>query len=186
MTPAVFRRFKIIGSLLMLMLAVHVANIVLPIELRLFGIYPRELDHLPYIFSAPFLHADWMHLANNAIGFSVFSFLCLLHGSKMYFQVSSFVIIVSGLMVWAFARESTHIGASGWIFGLWSFSIALAWFDRSPRNILVALLVAVFYGGMVFGVLPTKSYISFEAHLFGAVSGAMAAGIYSKRRRYYR
>jgi membrane associated rhomboid family serine protease len=38
-----------------------------------------------------------------------------------------------------------------------------------------------FYGGMVFGVLPTAGYISFESHLFGAIAGIFAAFTLSKK-----
>jgi membrane associated rhomboid family serine protease len=34
---------------------------------------------------------------------------------------------------------------------------------------------------MVFGVLPTQSYISFESHLFGAIAGVIAASVLSKK-----
>ena len=91
------------------------------------------------------------------------------------------IIGVGGALVWLFARPGDHIGASGWIFGLWSLVIALAWFDRSPRNITIALAVLFFYGGMVFGVLPTQGYISFESHLFGAIAGVFAAFTLSKK-----
>ena len=67
------------------------------------------------------------------------------------------------------------------LVGLWSLVIALAWFDRSPRNIAIALAVVFFYGGMVFGVLPTQGYISFESHLSGAIAGDYAAFTLSKK-----
>ena len=37
-----------------------------------------------------------------------------------------------------------------------------------------------FYGGMVFGVLPTQG-VSFESHLFGAIAGVFAAFTLSKK-----
>jgi len=77
--------------------------------------------------------------------------------------------------VWLFGRPAIHIGASGWVFGLWSLSIAIAWFERKPVNILLALIIVLLYGGMIYGVLPGDQGVSWEAHLFGAISGIMAA-----------
>ncbi|MFN8796841.1 MAG: rhomboid family intramembrane serine protease, partial [Pseudanabaena sp.] len=31
------------------------------------------------------------------------------------------------------------------------------------------------YGGLIWGLLPTRSYISWEAHLFGFIGGIVAA-----------
>ena len=27
------------------------------------------------------------------------------------------------------------------------------------------------YGGLIFGILPLRSYVSFESHLFGLIAG---------------
>lgn len=77
-----------------------------------------------------------------------------------------------------FARTASHIGASGWVFGLWSLSIAMAVFDRSLKNIVIALIVVFLYGGMIYGVLPGDPRISFEAHIFGAIAGVLCAFFY--------
>ena len=61
--------------------------------------------------------------------------------------------------------------------------IALAWFDRSWRNIAISLAVVFFYGGMVVGVLPIDGQVSFESHLFGALSGVITAAILSREPR---
>ncbi len=89
-------------------------------------------------------------------------------------------------MVWLFARPAIHIGASGWIFGLWSLTIAMAWFDRRFINIVIAVFVIFFYGGMFYGVLPGRPGVSFESHLFGAVAGVICALLMAKTRRYER
>lgn len=92
------------------------------------------------------------------------------------FVIASFIIISSGgFLVWVFGRPAMHIGASGWVFGLWSLSIAIAWFERKPVNILLALVIVLLYGGMIYGMLPGERGVSWEAHLFGVISGIMAA-----------
>ncbi len=150
---------------------------------RLGGIHPRNPFGLVGIVTSPFLHGGIWHLINNLIGLSVFSFLCLLRGERFFISSSASIILLTGALVWIFARNGNHIGASGWIFGLWSLSIALAWFERSVMSILIGIFVVIFYGGMVFGVLPTRSYISFEAHLFGAIAGVITAAAMAKKSR---
>jgi membrane associated rhomboid family serine protease len=47
--------------------------------------------------------------------------------------------------------------------------------DRSPITLGAALFVGVLYGSILWGVLPGQPGVSWEAHLFGAVAGAVAA-----------
>ena len=158
-----------------LMVADFVANMLTGGWLNHFGIHPRQLHSLLNILSAPFLHANIGHLVSNLVGLSIFSFLCLLRGQRFFIWNSIFIIVVSGTLVWLFARGANHLGASGWIFGLWSLSIAQAWFEKSFISITISLFVVIFYGGMIWGVLPYHPYISFESHLFGAMAGWLAA-----------
>ncbi len=175
------QHWKAIVGVGVTMIAVHVVNIFTGGYLNSFGIEPREIGSAYTIATAPWLHADFGHLGSNLAAFVVLGSLVLLQGLRYFVKASALIILLGGALVWLFARDATHIGASGWIFGLWSLVIALAWFDRSPRNIAIALAVVFFYGGMVFGVLPTASYISFESHLFGAIAGIFAACTLSKK-----
>jgi membrane associated rhomboid family serine protease len=172
---AFWQRFKIVLTVCGVLSLVHIVNMALGGQLNQFGILPRDISSLPYIYSSPLLHGNLSHLVNNLIGLSLFSWLCLIRSVRLYVWSSLFIVTLTGILVWFFGRQAIHIGASGWIFGLWSLSIALAWFDRRPLNILIALIVVFLYGGMIYGVLPQGSSISFEAHFFGAVSGVLAA-----------
>ncbi|WP_411292094.1 rhomboid family intramembrane serine protease [Sphingorhabdus sp.] len=175
------QHWKAIAGTSAAMVAVHVVNIFTGGYLNSFGIEPREIGSAYTIATAPWLHANIGHLGSNLAAFVVLGSLVLLQGLRYFVKVSALIILLGGALVWLFGRDATHIGASGWIFGLWSLVIALAWFDRSPRNIAIALAVVFFYGGMVFGVLPTAGYISFESHLFGAIAGIFAAFTLSKK-----
>lgn len=175
------QHWKAIAGVAATMVAVHVVNLFTGGYLLTFGIEPREIGSAYTIATAPWLHADIGHLGSNLAAFVVLGSLVLLQGLRYFVKASALIILLGGALVWLFARDATHIGASGWIFGLWSLVIALAWFDRSPRNIAIALVVLFFYGGMVFGVLPTQGYISFESHLFGAIAGIFAAFTLSKK-----
>lgn len=164
------------------MVSVYFVNLLLGGWLFSFGIVPRYLESLPGIYVAPFLHGDMAHLLNNLVGLVIFSSLLFVHSLKRYLWSSFFIITVTGILVWLFARSALHIGASGWIFGLWSLLIATAWFERRLVNILIALAVAFFYGGMLYGVLPNDPRISFESHLFGAIAGVLCAFMQSKAK----
>jgi membrane associated rhomboid family serine protease len=168
-------RVAVLAAICAAMIAVHVIDLFLGGFLKSFGIQPREVGTAYTIATAPWLHASFGHLGSNLSAFIVLGGLCMLNGVRYFAKASLMIILLTGASVWLFGRSSTHIGASGWVFGLWSLAIATAWFDRSYRNILIAVGVVFFYGGMIFGVLPTQSYISFESHLFGALAGVVTA-----------
>jgi membrane associated rhomboid family serine protease len=163
-----------------IMVSAHVFNWAFNGWLNQFGLLPRQLDSLPGIYTAPFLHGSLAHLINNLVGFFIFSSLLFVHSLRHYLWSSFFIITLTGILVWCFGRPALHLGASGWIFGLWSLTIATAWFDRRFINILIALVVIFFYGSMLWGVLPGDTAVSFESHLFGAFSGAVCAFIHHR------
>ena len=180
MISSLWFRIRLLAFICLLLTGIHIFNMFTGESLRVFGVYPRSVDRLPFILSAPFIHGSWQHLINNLIGLSIFSSICLLRSTRFYLWSSLFIIVLTGLLVWLFARSSLHIGASGLIFGLWSLCIAMAWFERSFINIIIAIAVIIFYGGMAYGVLPTNPCISFESHFFGAVAGVVCAALASK------
>lgn len=175
-------RITVLTAICATMIAVHIVNLLLGGALLSFGIDPRNLASAYTIFTAPWLHADFGHLFSNLASFIVLAAICLLNGIRYFVKASLLIISITGVLVWSLARDNIHVGASGWIFGLWALVITLAFVDRSWRNIAIGLAVAFFYGGMVLGVLPTDSYISFESHLFGAIAGVGAAVILSRKR----
>lgn len=166
-----------------LLVVVHVVNVALDGYLVRYGILPREPSSLPFVLTAPFLHGDWLHLGNNLFGLAVFGTLTLLHGRAYFLKCSALIIVLGGLLLWAVGRPSLHIGASLWIFGLWSLTIASAWFSRSVMSLIIALAVLFFYGGMVWGLLPSDPMVSFEGHASGAVAGIVAAGTWARETR---
>ena len=54
-------------------------------------------------------------------------------------------------------------------------------FTHSAWDIIVGISLFLLYGGALVGVLPGQPGISWQAHLFGAVGGAIAAVMLAQR-----
>lgn len=148
------------------------------------GIHALEIDGLPGIVGAPFLHAGFAHLASNSLPLLVLGWLVLVGGLGRFLVATLVIVVVSGLFAWTFTAPGTVIiGASGVIFGWLGYLLARGIFERKVLQILVALVVLVFYGGMIFGVLPGTPGVSWQAHLGGFVGGVGAAWLIGRRGR---
>ncbi len=142
------------------------------------GIVPRRVDGLGGVLWAPLLHDNWMHLVANTVPLLVFGFLALAGGIAQFAMVTAIVWLASGLGTWLTADTgTTTIGASGVIFGWFAFLLARGLFARSVAQVVLALVLLVMWGGLLFGVLPGALGISWQAHLFGALGGVLAARI---------
>ena len=146
------------------------------------GIHAQDIDALPGIISAPFLHAGWDHLISNSLPFFVLGFLVLLGGLARWLLASLIAIITSGLAAWLLTPgEVVILGASGLIFGWLTYLLARGLWSRRPGQVAVAIGVLVLYGGLIFGVLPGQAGVSWQAHLGGAVGGVLAAWLLHRR-----
>lgn len=147
-----------------------------------FGIRARVLDGLPEIFTAPFLHAGWQHLASNSVPFFVLGFLVLLSGLARWVVSSLTSIVSSGLFAWLLTPAGTLVlGASGLVFGWLTYLIVRGLWSRRPGQVMVGVLVLLIYGGLIWGVLPGAVGVSWQAHLGGAVGGVVAAWALHRR-----
>ncbi|HHO56759.1 MAG TPA: rhomboid family intramembrane serine protease, partial [Trueperaceae bacterium] len=91
-----------------------------------------------------------------------------------------------GLGTWLFGGPNTvHLGASIIIFGYLGYLLASAYFERSLSTLLVAIVVGVLYGTMIFGVLPITKGVSWQGHLFGLLGGVLSAQLASKNREAF-
>jgi membrane associated rhomboid family serine protease len=82
-----------------------------------------------------------------------------------------------------FGRTAIHVGASGLIYGYFGYLLLAGWLSRELKLILISLFIGVGYGGLVFGILPSNPYISWEGHLFGFVSGLGCALIWGRVKK---
>lgn len=147
------------------------------------GIRPRDVDDLGSILVAPFLHYGWGHLANNSVLLLVLGVLVAWDGLRRWLAVSAVTVVVSGLFVWLFAAPYTvTLGASGLVFGWLTYLLVRAFYSRSWPEALIALGLAALYGSVLWGVLPLRDGVSWQAHLGGALGGVLAAWLVHRRR----
>lgn len=174
--------FKLLFIVVFSFCLVEVINIVTNRSLNSLGILPRTISGLTGVITAPWLHGGVGHFLSNIGPLIVLSFFVIQYGFKRYLGVSLLIIVGSGLTVWLFARTSHHIGASGLVYGYFGFLLVGGIISQKLKLILISVITAVAYGGLIWGVLPTQSYISFESHLFGFIFGVLAAFKFGKCR----
>ncbi|MDR9403246.1 MAG: rhomboid family intramembrane serine protease [Halothece sp. Uz-M2-17] len=149
-----------------------------------FGIAPRNVLGLRGIVLAPFLHGNLPHLIANTVPFLTLGWLVMLQETKDFWRVTGVTMLVGGLGVWLIGQPgSIHIGASILIFGYLGFLLFRGYFQRNAPSIALSIIVSIFYGSFIWGVLPTQAGISWEGHLFGFLGGVIAARWIGKSRR---
>lgn len=152
------------------------------LRLDSWGVSPRDPAELPQIFTAPLLHVGWQHLAANTIPFFVLGLVILLSGIRPFLVATLASVVVSGAFVWLFSAPGTvTLGASGVVFGWLAFVLVRGVFSGNVRHLLVGVVMFLVYGGVLWGVLPTASGISWQGHLGGAVGGVLAAWWLNRR-----
>jgi membrane associated rhomboid family serine protease len=167
----------ILGGLVGTMWAVMILNTaIFHGQLNNFGIAPHNLVGLRGILFAPFLHGDFGHLMSNTMPFIVLGWLVMLAETTDILVVTGLSMLIGGAGTWVFGSSGTsHIGASGVVFGFLGYLLMRGYFDRKISSILISLFVFSIYGTVLFGILPGRAGISWEGHLFGFLGGALAA-----------
>jgi len=177
------KHLKVPVQILAVIWIVFIIDIILPfLNLTHWGIHPRSLSGLPGIAFSPFLHGGIGHIISNSIPLFFLSFAMSFFYKKIWVKSTVLIILFGGLGVWLFALNghSNHIGASGLVFGYVTFLIAAGLFMKNIKAILVAVVIFFLYGGVLWGVLPTRPGVSWEGHLFGAIAGIAVAWMFRK------
>jgi membrane associated rhomboid family serine protease len=148
------------------------------------GIQSRSVAGLVGVPLAPFLHAGFAHLMANTVPFIVLGLLVAWRTGPRMWPVTVTIGILGGLGVWLLGpANSVTIGASGMVFGFFAYLVTAAILTRHWLDIVLAVLVLLFYGGLVWGILPTgvAPGVSWLAHLTGAAAGVAAAFAFARR-----
>lgn len=164
----------LIGSVTVLMWVLEGIDVLDNGALDQFGIQPHDVNDLPDIFTAPFMHAGFPHLMANTIPFVILGFIAAARGIAKFLAASLIIIVVGGLGVW-FLSSANTLGSSILIFGFFGYLVGRGIFERRVLDVVIAVLVVAVYGTMLVGVVPNDPTISWQGHLFGLIGGVLGA-----------
>ena len=158
---------------------VQIVNALVGYKLNVLGILPRVPVGMLGIVFCPLLHGSFSHIFMNSFFFFALALMVLLQGKQVFWVVVISVTVLSGLMVWLFARRALHVGASGLVVGLWSYSVTMAYYNPRLAHVLAAA-VGIFYFGtdLLASMLPQGKKVSVEGHIAGFIAGVMTASYF--------
>lgn len=167
----------VVGAFVALLFIVELLNFLTLRSLNgIFGLRPRTPDGLLDIVTFPLLHANVGHLMSNALPLIIFGFLVLLSGMRVFVITLALSWLGSGTFVWLLGGPGVTVGASGLVFGLFAFLLVRGFLNRNWWQILLSAVLFLAYGGILLGALPiVAGYVSWQAHLGGAIGGVLAA-----------
>lgn len=173
-------RLKFPFLLLLMIWVVEIYEFLYNKSFTTWGILPRKIEGLSGILTSPFIHSDFDHLISNSVPLFTLSAIMVVFYKRV--AVASFVIIylLTGSMVWLFARHSYIVGASGVVYGLASFVLFAGIFRRNVKSIVLSLVVLTVYSSFLAGIIPSdvRERVSWESHLFGSLVGIFVAYLF--------
>ncbi|MDQ1246266.1 MAG: hypothetical protein QG597_634 [Actinomycetota bacterium] len=178
------RRERLIGIVAPVLIMVaamwllELLDVLLRGRLDYWGIQSRTAAGLTGVPLAPFLHSGFSHLLANTVPFVVLGLLVAWRTERRMWPVTVTIGVLGGLGVWLLGPANVvTIGASGMVFGFFAYLVTSVFFTRHWLDLVIAVVVVVLYGGLVWGVLPTGvgPGVSWLAHLTGAAAGVVAA-----------
>lgn len=169
-TPYVYLSWPSVGMILGWLVALCSAKAT-----QSLAVVPRTGGGLVGLVTAPFVHANFAHLAANLPPFLVLGTLVLLRDESRFVETALIIAALQGVLLWLLGRKAAHVGMSGVIFGFLGYLLMLAFNTRATPDLLAAAGVLIFYGGMLAGVAPARGSTSWEGHLFGLLAGLATA-----------
>ncbi len=139
------------------------------------GNFPRKLFGLTGIISSPLVHGDISHLTSNSVPILIMGSLMLYFYPSAAKKVILGIYVLTGIAVWLLARPVYHIGASGLVYGFAFFLFFSGVFRSDMKSLAISFFIIFMYGSIVWGLAPGFRGISWESHLFGAISGSLLA-----------
>ncbi|MCL1635956.1 rhomboid family intramembrane serine protease [Luteimonas sp. SX5] len=151
-------------------------------DLRDWAVAPHELGGLLGVLTAPLLHGSFEHITANAAALILLGTLAGSVYPQATVRALPLLWLGSGLGAWLLGQTGTHhLGASGVTHGLMFLVFVLGLLRRDRPAIAAAMIAFMLYGGMLLTVLPREPGVSWQAHLGGAVAGAIAAFAFRHR-----
>ena len=165
-----------------IMWTVFMLDLLLPfIDLNHYGIHPRHSGSLLGVIYTVFLHGSFSHLISNTLPL-LFAITALFGNYPVTAKkVLIYGALLTGLLVWSFARSANHIGASGLLYCLLTYIFVSGFFKKDVQSVGISLVIAFLYGSLLFGIIPDEQLVSWESHLFGFFAGLFLAWLYRKK-----
>lgn len=160
---------------------IHLLQFVFETRFTHYGVYPRAVKGLFGILTSPLIHGSFNHLFNNSIPILILGSCLFFFYKEIALKVTFWVYLMVGIWTWVYAREAYHIGASGLLYGLFSFLLVSGFIRRNTQLIALSFAVIFLYGSLVWGIFPIDVKISFEGHMWGFVAGIILALYYRKQ-----
>ncbi|HUO71389.1 MAG TPA: rhomboid family intramembrane serine protease [Solirubrobacteraceae bacterium] len=182
-SSAAIQGISLLVAIVGLMWLVEIINSLDSYRLDSDGLYPRNIERIWGVFTAPFLHASYQHLIDNTIPFLFMGLIIALSGAVRLALVTGIVIVIGGLGTWLIAPAgAVTVGASGVVFGYATYLLTRGLFDHSALEMLTGAVVGVLWGGALLASLVPHYGVSWQAHLCGGIAGVIAAWLLSDRR----
>ncbi|MCU1688474.1 MAG: Rhomboid family protein [Jatrophihabitantaceae bacterium] len=171
-TGALVLMLALVGALW----AIEAVDLATDHRLLAYGIRPRRLDGLDGVVFSPFLHAGVGHLVGNSVPFVLLGWIVLVSGVRQWAIATAIIVLLGGLGTWLIAPSGLVVGASGVVMGWLGYLLGRAYFARSLIAIAAAIVTVLFFGTLLWGLLPTVRHgVSWQGHLCGFAAGVAAA-----------
>lgn len=148
---------------------------MLPVQPAALGIVPRTVSGLKGILLAPLVHADPAHLAANSGPLLLLLALSLYAGAKRTIAAVLIIVLLGGAVVWIAGGSGSHLGASGVVYGLIGFLGLWGFYRRKLWDLVVSVLVLVFFSALMGSLFRRQPEVSWISHLAGLAAGMAAA-----------
>jgi len=162
------------------MIVMFAVQVFMPSVTNVLALFPRNTDYLLGIITTVFLHANVEHLTSNMLPLSACLFGVFYFYRDIALKVTLSCHLLTGILIWIFARSAFHIGASGLVYALVFFILVSGFIRKSRRLLVLAFAVLVFQSGLIWGIFPQGNQISWESHLMGAIVGLLLAFLFRK------
>lgn len=155
------------------------------LDLYRLGVSPRTASGLKGVIFASLIHGDWSHILNNSLPVFLLSSMIFYFYRPIAWPVILWTWFISGLWLWVGGRNSDaitnyHFGASTLIYAFSTFLFFSGVFRKHRQLMVVSAIVVFLYGSITYGIFPFDAKVSWEGHLFGAISGLLVAYSYRK------
>ncbi|MES2762105.1 MAG: rhomboid family intramembrane serine protease [Bacteroidota bacterium] len=165
--------------------AVFLCDLSFDLDLYSLGVSPRTLSGLKGILFSPFIHGDFGHIINNSLPVFILSSMIFYFYRPIAWPAILWIYFVSGIWLWIGGRNNDvivnyHFGASTLIYGFATFLFFSGVFRKHKQLMMVSAFVVFMYGSITHGIFPFDTRVSWEGHLFGALSGLLVAFSYRK------